>query len=371
MRIEIRFAVILIVVLVFGGCLHGNEIAGMTPVAVSELSEDAVFSVFTSLTVGPKGNVFCLAKKENRILKFNPGLKFVTQFAETGKGPGSIKIEFWSPAKDRLSIIDNGDVYFFDENPGRLIIFDNKGKYKKDINIQRNLVGTFQFIFAVKAVTANLFTARVPSLSGSQNSDVVFFQLKPFSLKFRHANDQERIHFKHKSFMVSGIAGDGYGASLKVLSDSEKIVVAKTQRFRLYIYDTAGKKLSEIYHTEKKMTDFTDNELLKVGERFSNLKEKDQAVYNKLMRQFKGKKNVISDVKIDKGRIFVFPVRDDITAGGGHPYILYDLKGQEVAKGVLGKIPHIIRHGYAYFVDSETGANPSILKYRIKNRLIK
>lgn len=363
MRILIKCLLAVVIVLINSQIGYCFEYFELQKVATSKIPSDMVFSIFTSLVADQKGNIFCVSKKENVIVKFDADLKYVTQFGRPGKGPGDLRIEIWSDGKDRLSIGENGDVYFFDENPGRLVVFDNNGKYKKDINIQRNCMKYFYSIFRVMAVTSNSFTAT--SFNVSQKYERVYFQLDPFVIKLRYSFNEEGINVSGPGYAYQGISDFYYGPNFKVVSDNQKVVFSESQRYGLYVHDKKGNKLFEIIDPSKKMRKFSDKELEKIGEKFQKVKEKRPRVYREILNQIEDKKNVIGDVKLTENRIIVFLVGNDITEQRYNADV-YDLKGKVIKKGYFKEIPALIWKNYAYMVDNDTDDNPVIYKYKIK-----
>jgi len=342
---------------------YGLDLIEMEPVATSQVPGGMIFSVFTSLALDQEGNIFCVSRKENIIVKFDKDLKYVKSFSRAGKGPGDIQIEYYSKGEDRLSIGDNGDVYFFDENPGRLVIFDNNGNYKKDINIQRDFMKYFRGIFKVKIVSGNYFTAYL--YQQLNECEYVFFQLEPFSIKIKYPNNEIIVNFSYQDYVQIGISAFGYGPNMKFINDFEKIVFAESQRYRLYVYDLKGNKLFDIIEPHKKMGNFSDRELTKIGERFEKIKERKPVAYSKLLDEIRDKKNVIGDVKLCENHIIVFLV-EDVSNVGKYPVDIYDSKGKLIKKGYFKMVPNLFWKDYAYSLNNDTNDNPIIYKYQIK-----
>jgi hypothetical protein len=340
--------------------MYGDETLEMKQVAHSKVPEDFLLPDLTSLTIDQWGNVFGVSKKQNIIVKFDADLEYLFHFSRAGKGPGEIQIESYSPGENRLSVDENGDVYFFDENPGRLVVFDNNGKYKKDIQLQRYYRDYFKTPFQVKAVTSNTFTALMWDAQRKEN--LIYFQLDPPEIKICYPLEEKRIHFSYKGFLVSGIRDVSYGPNFKVVADPEKIVFAESQRYRVIAYDIQGKKLFEIFEPGRTMGDFTDRELEKIGEGFSSLKQQSYAAYKKFLRCFADKRNVIGDVKVCEKGVVIFPVPGDITVENTFPVEIYDLKGNMVKKGNVKRIPLFFWKNYAYWLDRNEADDPIIIK---------
>jgi hypothetical protein len=85
------------------------------------------------------------------------------------------------------------------------------------------------------------------------------------------------------------------------------------------------------------------------------------------MEQVKNRKNVIADIKLSGQKIYVFPVREDITVDGKYPVEIYNLKGKIIKKGFVEKRPDKIWKNYAFFKERDEEDNPIILKYKIED----
>jgi len=89
-----------------------------------------------SFDVDSQGNIYFLKMgrgKGNNIFKFDKTGRFISSFGMTGQGPG----EFQSPTY--IGIDNRGDVIITDRRKRKLIVFDNKGSYKKEIPFKKNV----------------------------------------------------------------------------------------------------------------------------------------------------------------------------------------------------------------------------------------
>jgi hypothetical protein len=340
-----------------------SEVIELKPAAASTLPEDLILSELKSLTVGPDGSVFAISVKECFVVKFSPGLKYQTHFGRCGNGPGEFKTT-WMPMENRLSVAENGDVYVYDYNPGRLIVFSNNGTYKKDINLQRNFRDVLKGNFSeVRVVGKGMFAARqnIPP----QTINAVLFSLEPPAIKLETPAAEKKVFVKSGDTYVVGIKRSYYGDNYKIVIDSGKAVFADSQKFRFQVYSAGGEKILEISDEKRVMNSFSDREIDKISEEFKHLKDDKPPLFNKLIRQLKDRKNAIADVKFANDKIFIFPVREDITVENKYPVVIYDLKGKIIKKGLVEKIPEVIWGNYAYFLGRNKNDDPVILKHKI------
>jgi hypothetical protein len=363
MKRNVIFMCLFFVMLSISLTSSNSKYIDMECVSVSEIPEDLILSELKSLAVDINGNVFAISVKECFVVKFKSDLKYQTHFGRNGNGPGEFKTR-WVPVENRLSIDENGDVYIYDYNPGRLIIFSNNGKYNRDINLQRDFRDTFKGYFSeVRVVGKGTFTA-VQDIPG-QSIYAVILSLDPSEIKVKVPIQEKRIHVKSGIHYVIGIKETYYGDNYKIVIGSNMVVFADSQKFRFCAYNAKGEKILDVWDKKRLMGSFKSNELKKLEDEFSKLKSQNPVLFNKLIKQLKQRKNVIADIKFSSDKILVFPVRDDITVENEHPVVVYNLKGQIIKKGLFRKIPTVIWRDYAFFLDRNKDDDPVILKYKI------
>lgn len=351
--------------------LNSTEFIELEKVAESKVPETLVLPDLGSITVDAQGNVFAFAGKLNGnecfVVKFDPELNYVSRFGREGRGPGEFKVNFSSP-EDRLSIdARNGDVYVVDYNPGKLVIFDKNGKHKKDISFQRDFIKQFGYMHQVNMVGPGLFMAERRK---SQNPvEAVIFSLDPSEIKVRFPLDTLRINVHVGTTWVQGITEICYGDNHFLENDSKHVVFGNSQKYKFHVYDSLGNLVLKIEDPERKMSSFRKKELNKLGERFDRTKKRNPELFKKLMKQLKTRKNVIADIKLDGERIYVFPVREDITIGNQFPVEVYNMRGKIIKKGFFKKIPDKIWNYFAFYKEYDDEYNPLIIKYKIKESL--
>ena len=376
MKLKMLLSIAIFLLIFLGVYPSDNQFLKLKKVAVSSLPEDLIIPDLKSVSVDSKGSVFAFAGKvhgnECFIIKFDENLKYLKRFGRDGKGPGEFSTRANSP-ENRLSVDTNGDIYVVDYNPRRLIVFDNEGKYKSDINVGRDYIKFFGKIHNVKIVGNGIFVAL--QFRWNLPTQGLIFTLNPPKLKVEYPFIEKKIYMDWA--MTFDI--DCCGENCLVATDSQHIVFGNSQIYKFQIYDENGNLKSQLEDKERVMRSFSDIELdyikknhLMPQNGYSALRNNilaqfnaDKSRFNKVVREIKTSKNVIADIKISGGRIYVFPVRKDITIDGKYPVEIYNLKGQMVKKGYLRERPAKIWKNYVFFYDRDEEDDPLILKYKI------
>jgi hypothetical protein len=348
--------------------LECGEFIDLQKVAESKIPETLVLPDLGSITVDSKGNVYAFAGRSNGIecfvVKFGPELNYILRFGRDGQGPGEFKVRVSSP-ENRLSIDEsNGDVYVVDYNPGKLVVFDENGTYKTDIPFERDFIKQFGHMSQVKVVGPGLFMAR--RRKRPEPVEAVIFSLEPPQIKTRYALDALRIEVNVGSRWIMGTKETYCGDNHFMEADSKHIVFGNSQKYKFHVYDSQGNLVLAVEDPEKTMLSFKNRELKKFGERFASTKKDNPALFKKLMKQIKTRKNVIADIKLDGEYIYVFTVREDITVENQFPVEVYNMEGQILKRGFFEKIPDKIWNNFAFYKEYDAEYNPFIIKYKIK-----
>jgi hypothetical protein len=356
----------------------GNQFFNLEKTAVSSLPDDLFAPDLKSVVVDRNGNIFAFAGLSNRngcfIVKFDKNLNFLKKFGGDGRGPAEFTTRNSMP-DNRLSIDpDNGDVYVLDFNPRRILVFDNNGNYKKETNYYRDYFKSLGNIVDIKTVGGGTFTG---SLYRDDKPDLgVIFTLAPAKIKLEYPFNHERITYYGGNVSFSR---DFCGDHQIIDTDSGYIVFASSQVYKFQVYDREGNLKLEVYDKNRRMGPFSDREMdyikkeiLSPNDRFSKIENdflKDlnanKSEFNMLLGKIKKSKNVIAGVNVPGDRIYVFPVREDITIQDKYPVRVYDFKGKIVKEGYLKKKPARIWKDYFFFYDRDDEDNPLILKYKM------
>ena len=354
-----------------------SQFLKLEKVAVSSLPEDLIVPDLKSVEVDPKGNVFAFAGKQDGnecfVVKFDENLGYLKRFGRQGQGPGEFGTKNSSP-ENRLTIDTNGDVYVIDYNPQRkFIVFDNEGNHKKDILVDKNYFKYFGHIYRVRIVGEGTFIAL--QFRWKLPAQGLIFTLNPPKIKFEYPFNEKKIYMSwSKTFRI-----DCCGENCLLDTDSHHIVFGNSQIYQFKVYDGNGNLKLEVKDKNRIMGSFNEMEMEDIKKNHlmpksgnSPIRNKslaqfnaDKSRFNKVVREIKKSKNVIADIKISGDRIYVFPVRKDITVNDKYPVEIYNLKGQMVKKGYLNKRPAKIWKDYVFFYDRNEEDDPLILKYKI------
>jgi len=342
-------------------------------IAVSSLPDDLIIPDLKSVTLDLKGNLFAFAGKPNGqecfIVKFDQDLKFLKRFSRNGKGPGEVTTSL-SSIDDRISVDTNGDVFIVDYNPTRFVVFDNDGNYKKDIPLAReNFPESIGHIYEVKFVGNGTLVGL--KYRREEPPIGILFTLEPPKIKAQYSFLGKRIYDNYVS--------DYYGENCIIAEDSYHIVFGDSQIYKFKVYDRGGNLISEVEKKDRVMGFFSDREITDIIE--NNFTPKsgqshlqntilaqlraDKTRFNKVLNGIRKGKNVIRDIMISGDRIYVFPVREDITIKDEQPVEIYNLKGRMEKRGYFRKMPEKIWMNFAFFYDRDEDDNPLILKYKV------
>jgi hypothetical protein len=342
-------------------------------VAVSSLPDDLLIPDLKSVTPDSNGNVFAFAGRSNIqgcfIVKFDGNLKFLKQFGRDGKGPGEFTTHLFS-TDNRISVDIKGDVFIYDANPSRLVVFDNDGNYKRDIMVARDYSNSIPKLYRIKVVGEGIYVAF--QARGELPPHGLLFTLAPPKILVCYPFTEERTYFENYS-------GDSFGENCFIDTDSRHVVFGNSQIFKFQVYDRAGNLITEVYDKKRAMGRHNDGEMKAIVDGTFTPKSGNSEFKNSLLAQLNAKKsdfqkmldwikkhkNVIADIKISGERIYVFPVREDITVMDRHPVEVYKLKGQLLKKGYFRQKPEKVWKNYAFYYDVDDEDNPLILKYEI------
>lgn len=374
-------AFLFLFIFLFGSLFPGSadtQFLKLEEAAVSKLPDSLIAPDLKSVTVAPDGSVFAFAGKPGGqdcfVVKFDKDLNFLKRIGRSGKGPSEFSTRA-NGAENRLSVDTDGNLYVFDHNPPRFIIFDNDGNYKKDILMGRDYSKSIGRISRVKAIGRDTFVGlqyrrELPPIG-------LLFTIKPPRIKVKYPFVGERIYLLLRGTVQFN--RDFCGANCLFDADAEYIVFGDTQIYRFHVYDRDGNLKFEIEDKSRVMGSFSDGEMEEIIENHLTPKNgysqimnsvlaqfnADKSHYRKTVKQIKRSKNIIADILIAGERLYVFPVRGDITVKDKFPVEIYDLRGRMIKKGYFNKRPAKIWKNYVFFYDRDEEDNPLILKYRI------
>jgi hypothetical protein len=351
------------VVILLPGLVNGIEYLEKTLISVSKIPDDLLLSELKSLVVDRNGNVFALDVKGCFVVKFSSDLEYITHFGRNGKGPSEFNTKYVQN-DDRLSVDENGDVYIDDYNPDRLLIFDNNGKYKKEINMQRDYQKFFSHISSLRVISNGYFTGKM--YNNDSTIDAIIFKLDPPEFKLKIPIREEIINVKHDNIAVFGITDSYYGDNYAIAIDGDRIGFADSQRYHFQVYSNEGEKILEVEEPNRFMGHFSKKELKDISGNFKQIKNNYPELLKKLLNQLKNRKNVITTIKLSGENIFVFCVSDDITVRDRYPVIIYNYKGNIIKRTFFRKIPIVIWKNFVYYVDSDENDSPVIQKFQLK-----
>ena len=336
-------------------------------IAESKIPDSIIVPDLGSITIDSDGNVFAFAGrlngKECFVVKFDNSLNYLLHFGRDGQGPGEFNTRF-SPPDNRLSINpQDNDVYIIDHNPSKLVVYDNSGTHKKDIVIGRDLTTQFGYLSNVKVINSGSFIAECRKRQ--QPVEAIFFQLDPPKILVTFPLDNLRIDVNNGSSWITGVTETYYGDNHFIEVSRNHFLFGNSQRYRFVVYDLKGNIVLNVEDPKKEMGTFRKKELEKIGDGFSKTKESQRPLYNKFIKQVKTRKNVIASIRLAGDRVFVFPVREDITIENKYPVEIYDLDGKVIKRGFFQRIPDKIWKNIAFFKEYDKEYNPLIIMYQI------
>jgi hypothetical protein len=339
-------------------------------IAVTQIPNDIIIPELGSVVVDAKGNVFGFAGRKNGkeccVIKWDENLRFIKKFSRQGLGPGEISM-IGAGARERLSIDpSNGDVVVIDYNPTRLVIFDNNGNHKRDINLLQKNTG-FDYCQKFRSLGKGNFAA-FKTIDNTKPTECVLFAINPLKEKIIY-NFNDTPLYIDKNYGIS--FSDVYGSRSFIDSDSGYWVIASSQVYKFQVFDNEGNKVSEVFDKNKKIGTFTSSEIeyiknTKFSPNLLAVIKQDKHYFNKLFDLIKKNKNPVRDIRIGGHCIYLFLVNDDITTENKIPTDIYDLKGKILKTVYFKKIPTKIWKQFAYFAEFDDEDNPVVRKYQIK-----
>lgn len=337
------------------------------------LSKTPSFEVFSNLEYIKQdkwGNVFAVDLKKSRVAKFDKNLNFVTTFGREGKGPGEFSS---SPIlkKDILQIMDNGDVWIADSNPGRFVIYSNDGKPKKEIRLIDVQPPDLKYnISWHRALTDGVFSA-ISSKNFTNNiledasEEFLLLQIQPPKLLFRADINEKTIKMEYKNgWWAIGVKDDSFGDSAKVISDGKLIGIMFSQRYEIILYhEKTGKTV--VIKKETHPRDFSDKELSLLKKKYEKDYIKAPGMADALMAYLRSRKNVLMDVQFSNRNILVFPVQDDITVQNKFPADVWDSNGIFLKRVCFPLRPVHIYDNWIYTEDRNDVDDPVIIRHQM------
>jgi len=344
-------------------------------VAVSSLPKDLIAPDLKSVTIDPEGNVFAFAGKPHGkncfIVKFDKNLKYLKKFGRDGRGPQEFTTQNTIP-DNRLSVDSLGNLCVVDYNPCKLVIFDNDGNFKNEILVSKNYSDVLKSVYHIKMVGENSFAAF--QYRRNQPPMGIVFSLKPARVISRYSFTGKDIRYKFGT-----IGRVDFGNNSFIDTDSGHIVFGDCQGYRFQVFGKTGIMKCEVMDKNRVLTSFSKRELKEIKSGYldpanaptSYFKEfllelnANKSEFNRVLNEISESKNVIADIKLSGEKIYVFPVRKDITIEEKYPVEIYNLSGKLIEKGYFPKRPARIWKGYAFFYDRDEEDDPLILKYKI------
>ncbi len=323
----------------------------MEKITASKLPEEMILARLFALAIDSKGNVFTIAVagKDRCIIKFSPSLDYITHFSRAGLGPSEIS----SPGTLSTDASDN--VHISCSNPERIIVFDNNGKYLYDIPIYKYGFNPVRDAFVI----GNKKYASLFYNIETQKSEGILLSIDPPKVRSLYTFTENQIIVDGGASMV----GRYYGEKEIIDTDSKHILFGEAQSFKFHVFDTEGRLILKVIDKKRKSDSFSSEEMQEIKKIMSKTPAM-QEDYRRYHSKIEDSKHVITNIKLDADRVYVFTV-EDIRETTHFPVEIYDLKGHLVKKGTMPFRPDKIWKNYAFYFDRDAEDNPVIIKYKI------
>jgi len=362
-----------VILCLFLSCLmlfpSGDGYVKLEKVAVSSVPDDLLLPDLGSVTIDANGNVFAFAGMPSRgdcfIVKFDPDLKFVKKFGREGKGPGEFTT-YLGGIEDRLSVDSDGNIYIRDANPSKLVIYDNQGNYREDIQVARKYSGLVGHLYRIKAFGKGRFIGVQWKLDMPPKA--MLFTFAPPKIKIEYTYNSKRIRMDSRDFIDLY-----YGENNFLDTDENHFILGESQEYRFRVYDRDGNLKLEVYDKKRGMGHFSGKEMDMIRGTYRPKNEtstyyqlyNQKSKFNALMDWIEKSKNVIADIRLAGDRVFVFPVSPDITVKERFPVEIYDLKGKLLERACFKKIPLKIWKNFVFYYERDKEDNPILIKYKL------
>jgi len=255
-----------------------------------------------------------------------------------------------------------------DENPLRFVVFNNDGVYQEDIPMAMKYFPDLGKFYFAKLVGNGIFVAQ------QNRKDLppqgIIFSINPPKIIAKYPFQSRQI--------IDNYVSEYYGENCFFDSDSRHIVFGDSQIFKFSVFDLKGNLVLEVNDKKRSMTKFAPNEMkIIIDEDFTHkpgasevrksiLNEilANKRKLNRIIEDIEAHKNVIADIRINGDRIYIFPVRRDISLSHKYPVEIYNLKGELIKYGYFPQIPAKIYRDDLYFYARDQEDNPLIERYR-------
>jgi len=316
-----------------------------------------LFASVSGIEVSDK-YIYVLDSRMAKVNVYNLRGGFVREIGRKGEGPG----EFMLPNSFCLS--PKKDIYVYDLMSQRLSVFDQEGKYKNDLKIEKILSGKFY-------VDENGY---IYSIFSEPESEIGLNMYINFA-KFDPKGKEEKVFYKISQLKLIGFEEKGRKGNL--LYDhpymphlyftniyKDNFALMDSMKYKIIIFSKEGEVLLRILKDEKgsKVTG-KEREIALSEERTGIPKELQKYATFSETRPFSS--NLLSD---EKGRIYVERFKLVTEKGGPFIYDIFNSKGEYLYRLSLDFKIELIKNGYIYTISTneETG-EIKIIRYRIEN----
>ena len=192
---------------------------------ITDESGDFYFKYPRDLKIAPDGSIFL--RDEDQILKFSPEGEFVSNFFKKGQGPG--EISGWNFP----FVICEGGIYVYDNNPRKIIHFDNAGNLLEEFSFKsedyRNFFGVLDGCFIFMKTASPPMEGRTPKLYDIKH--IIFLVFRDGEIK------KESSVIPVKEFL-----GPNYGKAwapfrVVITKDNQQLYVNHTCEHRIDLLD--------------------------------------------------------------------------------------------------------------------------------------
>jgi len=300
------------------------------------------------LTVDPLANVFMLDVKTKKITKFDKNLQYAGSFGHEGQGPG----EFIHPFS--ISVNPSGQIMITDAM-NKITTYDRDGKLLGETKFPQTLKLDGSYCLA-----ENLYLGR--GLIGYDNY-AMLFKLQEMEMVYKQKVPLHGFTIRERGELLT-IEMPYLGGIIFMDDNDGHCVLGASYPYWFKLFDSKGSITASIERDDKRK-ELAQDEIHYISKTFNGPRLSVNDI-QKTAEKHKYK-NIIHNIRIDKGKIYVILVPTMISTDHKYPVHVYDYRGQFLQKALFPLSPGKIKNGYAYAIET---AKDGETRYLVKFKLL-
>lgn len=325
-------------------------------------NEDDIFGWIAQVELDNENNIYLMDTKRYKILSFDNRGKFRFSFGKKGVGPGEFRylMDFFVGEKDKIYVLDEYVIH----------ILDIKGKYINQLKLGR-VAGDF---FMNEKNHAILCYISYSENARKKYKVVEYFNpgknIKKEIVRYFDGEVVKRVQ-DGKNFTFH--LGHKYTPHFYFKrSFDNRVIFGHSSEYALMVVDVRGNVFLKIEKKEK-ASPISNEEKKKLYDLYAPYYETKwpKGVFKEAM-QFPPHRPFFNKILVDgEGRIYVAKLDSFLTENEENPAFLFDVfdkGGYFIYQLKLPFQPNLIKNGFLYFIDTESGGGAiKLRRFKILN----